>query len=559
MSIFDFFKRKKNEVVELPTSLERESKSKLFAWNVFPINTYIVDEQLTWFLSNSNILLEFYSASMLKSYPQNFLHFRNCENYFWVQSAREKKIKRTTAGIMYSVIKSIVDIVGVPKIGIFGEENIDNRLKVILDKNKFFDLYSNKQMPMVGVMGWGAYRIDIDTINEDCPRIRYYDGRNSRCKENADGIQSIITTDYFLYNGKEYVVLDERYMKDKNTSVVDTKVYEIRDNEEWVEAKLSDFPNLKNTNAHLEIKAPFILAEFVRWYELPDTGFNEGLYGRPLFYGKIDSLDDYDQAVSIASTTIRRSTPRVSYPVDSLETTKNGDSKIPDRFDLEYIQVPNQITGDGKTIENSGPKVVQPNVVIDIYTKEQDQILDQICSGIISVGDLAMNQNAYLYRDSGTALRERSKQTLFTRNVICKKEQEVIKSLMNKTLYCDSIFFGGVKLKETYDIEVLYDKFSIPSKEERVKVYLPMFQSGAISDEMFVSLIYDDDLSEEDKQNEIAKIQEKRLLQQGMTNNDSQKVPEIPRSTSPYEADDRLDKQSGMNNYNRGVKGALEI
>ena len=36
-------------------------------------------------------------------------------------------------------------------------------------------------------------------------------------------------------------------------------------------------------------------------------------------------------------------------------------------------------------------------------------------------------------------------------------------------------------------------------KEERVKVYLPMFQSGAISDEMFVSAVYDDDLSEEDK------------------------------------------------------------
>lgn len=560
MGIFDFLKRQKSgEVVPLNESLERENKNKLFAWNVVPINTYIIDELLAWYSSNSSILLEFYSANMIKEYPKQFIFYRNCENYFWAQSAREKKIKRTTSGLMYSIIKIIVDIVGIPKLAVFGDEKVNERIKFIDSTNRFLDsAYYGKQLPLTAVEGWGAYRIDIDTINEKCPRIRYYDGRNCSFEEDGDGIKKIKFLDYFLYNNKEYALVDERYMLDNETSCVDKRVFEINPHSERIERNLKDFPNLKDQEKHIEIKVPFILAEPCRWYELPDIGFSDGLYGRSLFYGKIDSLDDYDQAVSIASTSVRRSTPKVTYPVDSLETDKNGQAKIPDRFDLEYIQVPTHITGDGKSIENQGPKVVQPDIKIDLYTKEQDQILDHICSGIISLGDLGMNKNAYFFRDSGTALRERSKQTLFTRNLICRKEQSIIKSLMNKTLYLDSMFFKQIPLKDDYDVEVLYDKFSIPSKEERVKVYLPMYQSGAISDEMFVSLIYDDDLSEEDKKQEIEAIKQKRYEQNGLVEN-NQQVPEVPRSTSPYEAEDRLDNQSGMNNYNRGKKAVNSI
>ena len=494
----------------------------------------------------------------MKEYPTQFLFYRNCANYFWAQSAKENKIKRTTAGLMYSIIKILTDIVGIPKISIYGKEEDDKNLQYINKENKFLEnIYYEKQLPLTAVEGWGAYRIDIDTLNENCPKIRYYDGRNCAFEEENGEIKKIKYFDYFLLNGKEYLLVDIRYMKDKETSVVEKKIYRVNTDNSMIEEKLSDFPSLKDQEPYIEIKVPFILGVACKWYEMVDTGFSDGIYGRPLFYGKIDSLDDYDQAVSIAATTIRRSTPKVSYPVDSLETDRNGNAKVPDRFDLEYIQVPNHITGDGKTIESQGPQVVQPNIVIDIYTKEQDQILDQICSGIISVGDLGMNKNAYLYRDSGTALRERSKQTLFTRNLICGKEQRFIKETLNMALYLYDVFWKNTTPKEDYDIEVLYDKFSIPSKEERVKVYLPMFQSGAISDEMFVSNIYDDDLSEEDKAQEVAKIKE--LRQQKNNAGNDQKVPEVARSTSPYEAEDRLDKQSGMNNYNRGVKNVQNI
>lgn len=549
----------KRENKHLGESLERESQNKLFAWNIANINQYVIDEQLAWFSSNSNILLEFYTANYVKRYPRQILFYRNCANYFWAKSANESKIKRTTAGLMHSIIKILVDIVGIPKVSVFNDEKVNERLKFIEKENDFLNTtYFTKQLPLTAVEGWGAYRIDIDTVNEKCPRIRYFDGRNCIFEEDSYGIKKIKYLDYFLHGNKEYVIVEERYMKDKNTSCIDKKVFEIQADGEWVEHKLAEYPEIEDKQAHIELNVPFILGEPCRWYQMPDIGFSEGLYGRPMFYGKIDSLDDYDQAVSIASTTIRRSTPKVSYPVDSLETDKNGNSKIPDKFDLEFIQVPTQITGDGKQINQQGPSVVQPNVVIDIYTKEQDQILDQICSGIISVGELGMNKNAYFFRDSGTALRERSKQTLFTRNLICRHEQKYIKNIFNKALYLDALFFKGVPLKDNYDIEVLYDKFSIPSKEERVKVYLPMYQSGAISDEMFVSVIYDDDLSEEDKLKEIESLKRKRL-EQNEIKGESQKVPEIPRSTSPYEAEDRLDKQSGMNNYNRGVKNAKNI
>lgn len=559
MGIFDIFRRKKNnDVEELAESLERESKNKIFVWNVKRINEYVINEQLAWYSSNSNILLEFYTASNMKEYPTQYLFYRNCANYFWAQSAKETKIKRTTAGVYYSIIKILTDIVGIPKLKIYGNEQDNKNLEFINKQNKFLeDVYYAKQLPLTAVEGWGAYRIDIDTLNEKCPRIRYYDGRNCAFEEENGEIKKIRYYDYFLLDGKEYLLIDDRYMKDQETSVVEKKVYLVNNDKSLIEMKLSEFPNLKDQVEYFELKVPFILGVPCRWYEMVDTGFSDGIYGRPLFYGKIDSLDDYDQAVSIAATTIRRSTPKVSYPVDSLETDKFGNAKVPDRFDLEYIEVPSHITGDGKSIESQGPKVVQPNVVIDIYTKEQDQILNQICSGIISVGELGMNKNAYLGGDSGTALRERNKQTLFTRNLICNREQRFLKEALNISLYMYDLLWNNSKPKKDYDIEVLYDKFSIPSKEERVKVYLPMFQSGAISDEMFISNIYDDDLSDEDKAQEVAKIKQLRLEKNNV--GDSQKVPEVERTTSPYEAEDRLDKQSGMNNYNRGVKNVKNI
>lgn len=562
MGLFNFWKSKNGDGIEaLPENLNRENKNKLFAWQVLPINTYMVDELLAWYSSNSNILLEFYSANIIKEYPRQFIFYRNCENYFWAQSAKEKKIKRTTAGLMYSIVKIIDDIVGIPKISIFGDGNgkLNERLKYIEKQNSFLtNLYYGKQLPLTGVIGWGAYRIDIDNVNEKCPRIRYYDGRNCSFEEDNQGISKIKYADYFIYKNKQYVIIDERYVQN-NVSCIDKKVYEITSTNDRIERKLNEFPNLKDQQEHIEVNVPFILGVPCRWYETPDIGFSAGLFGRSLFYGKIDSLDDFDQAVSIAATSIRRSTPKVSYPVDSLETDKNGNSKTPDRFDLEYIEVPSHITGDGKTIESQGPHVVQPNIVIDLFIKEQNQILNHICNGIISIADVGISKEASLFGDTGTALREKSKQTLFTRNLICRKEQEIIKTLFNRILVVDSIFFNGGEYKDNYDIEVLYDKFSIPSKEERVKVYLPMFQSGAISDEMFVSLIYDDDLSQEDKEKEISAIKTKREMQIGETEPSNKIVPEVPRSTSPYEAEDRLDNQSGMNNYNRGVKGAKEI
>ena len=51
-----------------------------------------------------------------------------------------------------------------------------------------------------------------------------------------------------------------------------------------------------------------------------------------------------------------------------------------------------------------------------------------------------------------------------------------------------------------------FDKFANPSKEERIATYLPMFTSNAISVERFVEEIYGDDLTEEEKKQEIERL-----------------------------------------------------
>jgi hypothetical protein len=314
---------------------------------------------------------------------------------------------------------------------------------------------------------------------------------------------------------------------------------------------------------------PFILAEPCVFYEL-DGLENEGLYGRSIFYGKINALDDYDQAFSILQTNIRRSTSKVVYPVESLETTESGETKVPNDFDTEYMAVPNQTYGEGLDVKAAAPHVIQSDVDVTAYEKTLKCAQDIIAGGLISINDIGLTEQTF-FRDSAEAIRERSRQTLYTVNYVRRKETKILKSLINKCVFLYEKEWENKNVSKEnikdYEVQIRYDKFLSPSAEQKIKSYLPMFQSGAISVEQFVRTIYEDQKSDEEMQEEIDRLNAMRNQTMGGamgTNNGDginfNKVPQFEKNSSPHQDEvANLSDNSGMNNHNRGIKNVKEI
>ena len=68
---------------------------------------------------------------------------------------------------------------------------------------------------------------------------------------------------------------------------------------------------------------------------------------------------------------------------------------------------------------------------------------------------------------------------------------------------------GNLPLAD-FDVSVKYGEFANPSFENISKTLLPLWQAGAISDEMYVDKLYGDSLSEAEKQKELEALKAKR-------------------------------------------------
>ena len=513
-TIIDFVKNKifsfNGEAKKLSES-PRVKEQKTFLTNSqLKINNDIINQFDVWYNGNSDELLNFYSAEKIKTYASDPIYFRNCENYFWSKSAGEKKIKRSTAGLLKSIDDTINNIIGVPAITIENDIEKNTRLESLIEKNNFYDLYFYNQLVYTKVEGWGAYRIDLD--GTDTPVIRYYGAKNTFFVYQANNISAIIYTDYYTkskenngtFSNKNYVLIETRYVKNGN-SCIDKDLFKIDTRDNLLPISLNDEEAdfLQDRNEHIEIQGlNFILGEPCIFSKLQSSE-DISLFGRSFYHGKIDLLDDYDQAISIASTNIRRSTAKITYPTDAIGTNSvTGQSETPDSYDTQYIQVPYQISGDGTKMGASTPQVVQPLIDMTPYLNQCENILHNILQGIISPADFGID---LAKKDNASAIREKERQTLFTRNMVCDKEKKFIISVLKKALVLEDVI--RFNKPGNYDnIQVKFDKFANPSKEERLTTWLPVFNSGAISIERFIEEIYQDELSDEEKQKEIERL-----------------------------------------------------
>lgn len=457
-----------------------------------------VEENKVWYYGDSNELLNFYTAQQTYGNMTNPIYNRNKAQYFWGKSSEEMHIKRVHSGVPNAIVTTIVNLVGT---GTINSEKYKDDIDKIVKRTGLVNLINQKQMPLTLAIGWGAFKPIIDTeVDSECPLLEWYDGDDVDFIKKHGKIIGLIFKDYYKYKNQDYVLTETRRIVDKS-SRFEYNLYKLGKNNEVEEVELSTIPELAKLENY-EIAGLNRVMGVPSWY-FYDLNNENG--GRSIFTGKIDLFDDLDQDLSQASQTSRVSTPVEYYPVDLIERGRNGEARLPQIYNRQYVASNAYPNGDGEL--NGEIKTTQPQLNFNQYTDKCMADLDFILSGLLSPATFGLN---VAKDDSALAQREKEKVSIMTRNNIIDRQQDIIKETIEQLLILKEYMEKGSVTITDYDITVKFDEYATPSFESVSQNLIGLLTSGGITPEMYVDKLYGDSLSEEDREREISYIKEKQ-------------------------------------------------
>lgn len=469
-----------------------------------------IHEYNVWYTGDADELLNFYTRAIAIDYNSDPILNRNKKSYFWSVSSTEQDIKRTHSGQPRNIADTLVNIIGLPKVGV-GVPNgplkdVDSRLKVILDDNHFDKLLMQKARPLTLIEGWGAWKINWDKDLSDTPILLYYRAESVDFIYRSGRLVAIIYKDYYQdEKGHDYILFEIR-RQEKGNLIIEKELFGMTPNTDVIKPmKLSDLKQLKDVEPKIKISN---YRGFLGYPCIIFEDNNVDCPGRSIFTGKIDLFDDLDQCLSQSANTVRRSTTIEYFDAMYLEKDENtGLPKMPHSFDRKYVSYKGARTGEG-VIQGTGPvTATQPKLDFAQYSTEATNILLQIISGIMSPATLGID---IAKKDNAEAQREKEKVTIFTRNTAMAEEGKTIKIIANDLLCADELMHKGSITNHNYDVYVQYDEFADASFEKKLETVLMGWREGMISDRMAVDYLYGNTLTKDVKEREVKFMEDQR-------------------------------------------------
>lgn len=470
-----------------------------FVNNINEVVRNKLKEYNAWYTGDSDELLNFYTRANSIDYNTDPLFNRNKKGYYWAVSSTETDIKRSHSGQPRNVVDTLVDIVGLPRIGVGQSvlEALNKRLEEILEENNFETLLLQEARPFTLVEGWGAFKINWDSEFLDVPILLYYRADAVDFVYKSGHLIAIIYADYYQdEKGRNYVLYETRRTEKRTIDgvkvpclIIEKDLFKISgDSEVLTPVELKSLPQLKDTNEAIIVKN---YSGFLGYPCIIYKDNNDDTYGRSIFTGKLDLFDDLDQCLSQAANTVRRSTTQEYFNSLYLEKDQNtGMPIMPKNYDRKYTMFQGGKGGDGPLGNGFPVQVSQPQLNFVQYDQEAQSILLQIIAGIMSPATLGIDV-AKADR-SGEAQREKEKVTIFTRNVIMSEEGRMLRKIANELLVADELMHKGEVTCTKYDVFVKYDEFADASFEAKLETVLAGWQSGIMSDELAMEYLHKD-------------------------------------------------------------------
>jgi hypothetical protein len=449
-------------------------------------NTLIarLNEFWLWFTADAKRLVSFYKTMTQTDAKRN---------YFYARCAYEDN-KKTHSGIPKAVVDTIVNITGDPlfSVGALEEskqEQYQLLMEDIIEFNDFENIVKQDMRAKTLVIGGGVLIVsDLSEINPDFdkPVIEFIDERFCEIETVGNILVSVKRWTNYQEGNTKFTHFERRsYNKIENWLTKDDKG----------EVPLD---RCKQT-AHLE---PEIILDIDMIPAVPVRYKNghTGAFGQSIYEGKVDLFDDLDQTYSQISELVRKSTPKTYIPAELLEQDKNGNAILPNEYDIKTIMLKrrkNQDANDKITIDT-------PQLNYEGLLSVAVQQLIEILTGVLSPSSLGIEIQR---NNNAEAMREKEKVTLITRSDIIDNE----KTIVERTLQLAMRIYDRMKGRKyvDYDIHVDYSDFTSPTFEQVVQTMLPLWINNGISPEQFVKAVWEDTLTDEEREKEVAYLIEK--------------------------------------------------
>ena len=435
-------------------------------------------ENRAWYIGDSNKLLAFYTGEEWGGrLAKDPLYNRNRANYFWGISPNEAHIKRVHSGLPRAIVKTLVAAIGTPTIEVKGTDVDVAKLE---KATKVKGIVAKRQLPLTLAEGWGAFKVNMNQ-GKGHPSVEFYEGKDVSFVVEEGETVGIIYRDYYEQDGKNYVLFETRRVENGD-SIIEYELFRLDRGDELKPVALE---TLERFSGGLRaVRLPGYGKPFGVPCKLIDDPDNPG-YGESVFAGRKDMFDDLDQSLSQRSQTSRVSTPVEYYPADTMKRGPNGETAFPHVYNRQFIQMD-----------------------FEQYTQEQLALVNQILIGLLSPATIGIDVSK---RDNADAQREKEKITEMTRNDIMDPEAEILAELYMLVIDAQEYIDKGlITPKPNLEVSVRYPQFASPSFEGKSKALLPVWNAGAMSDELFVEKLYGETMGKKAKEEELGRIKAKR-------------------------------------------------
>ena len=370
----------------------------------------------------------------------------------------------------------------------------------VIKENDFRELIKEAVTDTLYI-GDGAFKISFDMSISKEPIIEFYPGDRIEFHYNRSKVREVVfRTSYYLKN-QEYV-LYEIYGKGYIH-------YDLtKDGRSCSMELLPETAGLKDVSW----AGDFMMALPVVFDKSPKYAGR----GKSVYDGRIDNFDAVDEAWSQWMDALRRNRTKEYIPDNMLPRNPyTGELLVPNPFDNAYIKT------DAPMAENASNKIelVQGNIPHESYLATYITALDLCLQGFMSPSTLGIDVKKL---DNAEAQREKEKATLYTRNNIVNKLQEILPKLVRNVLLARDEYYEQ-PLKET-EITVSFGEYANPSFESQVETISKAKSGGIMSVEASVEELYGDTKDEEWKSEEVTRLK----AEQGITEMEEPQVAGMP-------------------------------
>lgn len=403
---------------------------------------------------------------------------------FWASVPNgDVRIRKIHSGLPAMIVDTLSDIVVNDMMEPDMDEANKQRWGDFCKENDLDDIL-NEAIMQVLVTGDGAFKINIDTDLSDQPLVEFYGADRVDYEYKRGKLQAIVFKTEYCVDNKKYQ-LHEKYGK----GTVQYKLFG-PNNKEY------DLNTIPETQGLVDVTfdGGYIMAVPFKVYKSPKYPNR----GQSIIDKKSDAFDSLDETLSTWLDGIRASRVKQYIPENLIPKKDDGTPVKPDVFN-PYIAVNGQLGEDS----NSKVECIQGEFSTSSLLESYITFLDVSLQGIISPSTLGIDVKKL---DNADAQREKEKTTMYTRDTIIGVFKKALETMYDAVLRTQDNMLNRQPPEDGYEATFEWGQYANPSFEAVVETMVKAKQGQIMSTEKIVDELYGDDLNEDEKAEEVARI-----------------------------------------------------